>query len=86
MIVCWVTLGPVFAKSHRQSGKCRADYISQITVCEVEHVGHMEYFAFGGPIVEHAVDQFGKIVGAEKACLLVLLLAERQCARFRLFK
>ena len=46
----------------------------------------MEYFAFGGPIVEHAVDQFGKIVGAEKACLLVLLLAERQCARFRLFK
>ena len=76
MIVCWVMLGSVFAKSHRQSGKCRADRISQITVCEVEHVGHIEDFAFGGPIVEHTVDQFGKIVGAEKACLLLFAFAE----------
>jgi len=36
----------------------------------------MKDFAFGGPIVEHAVDQFGKIVGAEKACLLLFAFAE----------
>ena len=36
----------------------------------------MEDFAFSSPIVEHAVDQFGKIVGAEKACPLLFAFAE----------